>query len=91
MPKCTEKVTYIVNYSETPKVFQLYDTTPVQFPNPSSLPTNNVLLSFFLLHNIYNPDNYFCADATGIPNDAKAIGLSYYNGSVVPIAPNSNT
>ena len=91
MPNCTEKVTYIVNYSETPKVFQLYDTTPVQFPNPSSLPTNNVLLSFFLLHNIYNPDNYFCADATGIPNDAKAIGLSYYNGSVVPIAPNSNT
>jgi hypothetical protein len=40
-------VTYIVNYSETPEVFQLYNTTPVNFPNPSSTPTNNVLVSFF--------------------------------------------
>lgn len=90
-PNVTNTVTYIINYSETPEVFQLYDTTPVNFPNPSSSPTDNVLVSFFLVHNVYNPDNYSCSDATGTPDDFLAIGKSYYVGNVIPIISGSST
>jgi len=55
-------VTYIVNYSETPEVFQLYNTTPVNFPNPSSTPTNNVLVSFFPSAQRLQPGQLFVCD-----------------------------
>jgi len=71
-------VQYIVNYSEVPSAFNLFNNTPV-YPNASA--TSN-LKSFFLQHNIYNPSTYNCTlAAAGTPNSL-AIGQSYYTGNL---------
>jgi hypothetical protein len=70
-------VQYIVNYSELPSVFY---TFPVNVPPNSPQPTN--LKSFFLQHNIYNPNTYNCTLAAAGANDSISIGQSYYTGNL---------
>uniref|UniRef100_A0A6C0K0S1 Uncharacterized protein n=1 Tax=viral metagenome TaxID=1070528 RepID=A0A6C0K0S1_9ZZZZ len=78
-------VQYVVNYGETPVAFNIFTQTASGIPG---FPTDN-LKSFYLQHNIYDPNTYNCSNATGTPNNAISIGQSYYtiNINAVPGQP----